>query len=193
MGPLHHLLGLADHIHPTHNHGAAQVQARPQCPELLRQLVSQLPGGSNHQSEHPVRVLSQAVEYGERKSGGLAATGLGQAQDVLAGEDSRDAVALYRSGSLDSEFFAGLDGPFSEAQVGEGDVLGSRVVGIGFLPEDGFEVLQGGGGGDGGGNRWGGVNLGGSSFVGFTTAGKQGEVLIHLDVVFHGSLGWAEA
>lgn len=113
MGPLHQRLGLVDHIHPAHNHGAAQMQAGAQCPELLRQLVSELPGGSHDQSEHPVRVLSQAVEDGERKSGGLAAAGLGQAQDVLAGEDSRDAVVLHRSGCLDSEFCAGLDGPFS--------------------------------------------------------------------------------
>lgn len=62
---------------------------------------------------------------------------------------------------------------------------GRRVVGIGILVEEGFEVLE-----SGGGNSGGGVNLGGSSFVSSsTTAGKQGEVLIHLDFGCHGWVG----
>lgn len=41
--PFHQILGLAQHVHPSHYHSTPQVQARPQCPELLCQLISQFP------------------------------------------------------------------------------------------------------------------------------------------------------
>lgn len=120
MGPLHQHLRLVDLVHAPDDDRAPQVEARAERPELLRQLVCQLPRRRHHQCEDAVGALGEPVEDREREGGGLAAAGLGQAEDVVAGEDARDAVALHGGGFLHAESGAGLDRPLGESEVGEG-------------------------------------------------------------------------
>nr|GMC63531.1 hypothetical protein Iba_chr02cCG14170 [Ipomoea batatas] len=94
---------------------------------MLGELVRQLPGGGDDESEHSVGILGEEVEERKRKRRRFAATGLGDAQDVLAGEDFGNAVALDGSRFLHAELFAGF---WSVAAVLGGSAAELVVLGL---------------------------------------------------------------
>lgn len=133
MGALQQRLGLGAHRHPANDEGAADAERGSEGPELLDDLDGELPGGGDDEGEDAEGVLREAVEDGEGEGGGLSAAGLGEAEDVVAGEDAGDAVGLDGGRRADAELGAHGDGPVGEAEGGEGRGVGRAgvVIGVG--------------------------------------------------------------
>lgn len=107
------------------------MQRRPQTPELLSQLVRQLPSGSDHQRENPERVLGEPLQYRQRKRRRFATAGLGKAQDVPSRQDFGDTVGLDRRGLPHTELGTCSQDPVGEPEVGEcGGGVSVRVRGF---------------------------------------------------------------
>lgn len=117
---------LADGVEPPNGDHAPQVERRAQGPELLRELARELACRSDDEGEDAEGVLGESVEDGEGERRGFAAPRLGDAEDVVAGEDAGDAAELDRGGAPDPELAARSDSPLGEAEAGEGGGAASR-------------------------------------------------------------------
>jgi hypothetical protein len=115
-----------EHVHARHVGGVPL--------ERLTHLEGQLAGRGEDQG---LRLLLAQVEPREDRQGerrGLAGAGLGQADDVTAGEQGGDRLRLDRRGCLVADLLHGTEHARVEAQVREGEGVRVRwgVVGHGL-------------------------------------------------------------
>lgn len=181
--PLQQTLRLVQHIHSSNNHRASQMQGGTESPKLLRQLIGQFSSRNDHQREDAKRGLRKALKNWQCKRSSLATPGLGKTKYVKASQNLRDAVGLNRRGLPHSQFFAGADDPFRQAEVGECNVVGGCSGEVcGFLDLKRF--LRGNGLDDGG-NRAAGRVLGRFMLLpmGFC---KKWEILVDCYLFIHG-------
>ena len=115
-----HAVGLAA-VDRQHVHAA---QVRGVLLERLADLQGQLAGGGEHER---LRVLLGQVETGQdrqRERRGLAGAGLGESDDVAAGQQRRNRGGLDGGGGLVADIADGLQHRVAESEVGEacGDI-----------------------------------------------------------------------
>nr|CAD1830361.1 unnamed protein product [Ananas comosus var. bracteatus] len=121
---------LADGVEPSDGDHALQVERRAQGPEMLRELARR----SEDEGEDAEGSSARRWRMGRANARGFAAPRLGDAEDVVAGEDAGDEAELDGGGAPDPELAAGGDGPLGEADAGKGGGAASRTrgaVGIG--------------------------------------------------------------
>ena len=107
------------HVHAAHVGGVLL--------ERLADLQGELAGRGEHEG---LRRLLRDVEAGEdrqRERGGLAGTGLSDAEHVAAGEQRRDGGRLDGGRGLVADVFEGLEHGVGEAEIGEGRLGGGGV------------------------------------------------------------------
>ena len=96
-------------------------------------LKSQLSSGGQDQGLNDGLTCLNGVQQGQAEGGGLARAGLGHADDVAAGQQYRNGLALDVGGVLVAHIRHGFEQVGRQAQVGEGNLLrrfGDRLVAI---------------------------------------------------------------
>src|SRR5690554_656350 len=87
--------------------------------ERLADLQRKLAGGGEHQCLRFLLRHVEARQDGQREGGGLAGSGLGEADHVTAGEEWRNGGGLDGGRSFVADVTNGFEYRFAESQVGE--------------------------------------------------------------------------
>ena len=103
---------------PCAPHGAAVAVERPRPPASPARAWARAPGRPG--AARPAAPAERRCSSGQRERGGLAGAGRGLAEQVAAGEQGRDRLALDRGGLFVAERGERLDEGGGEAEVGEG-------------------------------------------------------------------------
>jgi hypothetical protein len=93
-------------LHVVTNAGAANAGVALNVHEVansdddLLDLLSELTGGSQDQGLAGLQLVVDLLEDGDREGGGLAGTGLGLGNDIVALDDGQDGAGLDGRGAL---------------------------------------------------------------------------------------------
>ncbi len=82
------------YVHTSDDRHAPHAHRAPDALELLRDLERKLARRRNHAREQALRVVPQLLQDRQRKGGGLAGPGGGDADDVAALERVRERLGL---------------------------------------------------------------------------------------------------
>ncbi len=101
-------LDLRIHAHTTKDHGGFELQMLAVGFDRFFHLGSQLAGGGEHQGPHRAGLTAlgsfpavlQAVQHGQRESGGLASARLSARQQIAAGQHGWNGLGLNGSGGV---------------------------------------------------------------------------------------------
>ena len=123
--PLHDRADLASHRHAADRERRGQADVAAIGVEAVEDLPGQFAGRGEHQHAaglrlRPDAVLEQAMEDRQREGGGLAGAGLGDADDVAAGQRERDGLGLDGGGGEVVLFLKGTRDGIGEAEVLKG-------------------------------------------------------------------------
>jgi hypothetical protein len=110
--------------HAAEDDGDRELHLRPKAAKAFGDLARKFARRAQHQNAGAaagrlLRIRQQVIENGEGEGGGLAGAGLGDADEIAAGQDERNSLRLNRGRLGVAEFAQGMEKGRGEAESGE--------------------------------------------------------------------------